>query len=92
MATREKINELADISESPLMFLEPERYDEAIVGVAEMFGGTITVAYDRMRVIEILMHQDGMDRDEAEEFFSFNIIGSYVGEGTPIYIDTRYAE
>ena len=28
--------------------------------------------------------QDGMDRDEAEEFFWFNIEGAYVGEATPV--------
>jgi hypothetical protein len=29
---------------------------------------------------------DGMDDEEAEEFFAFNIIGAFVGEKTPLFI------
>ena len=30
--------------------------------------------------------KDGMEYDEALEYFDFNIAGSYVGEQTPIFI------
>ena len=29
---------------------------------------------------------DGMTMDEAEEYFHFNVLGSYVGEYTPVFI------
>jgi hypothetical protein len=38
-------------------------------------------------VIEILMDQ-GMDHDEAIEYYEFNIVGAYVGEQTPLFVNT----
>ena len=73
------------------MLLEPEIFDDAIIGVTERADGGQLVAYDRQRVIDILMQQ-GMDRDEAEEYYSFNICGAWMGEGTPCMVDTRWAE
>ena len=37
-------------------------------------------------IIGTLMDRDGMSREEAIEFFDFNIAGAYVGEYTPIYM------
>jgi hypothetical protein len=48
------------------------------------------VAYDRTIVIDILARE--MTREEAEEFFEFNTIGSWMGDLTPVFIDTRPAE
>jgi len=49
----------------------------------------MVLIYDYEKVIEILM-KDEMDRDEAEDFFSFNILGAYMGEKTPLFsIDLR---
>lgn len=73
------------------LFLEPAAFDEAILGIAHRFGGLAVVAYDRGRVIDVLM-RDGLDREEAEEFFEFNTIGAWMGDATPVFIDTRPAE
>ena len=32
------------------------------------------------------MKRDGMTHDEATEFFEFNVVGSWVGEETPIFL------
>ena len=88
MSTREKI---ADYLEEA-MFLDPaELFDEAIIGVAERAGGLGVVAYDRAVCIERLI-ADGMTEEEAEEFFEFNTLGSWVGDMTPVFIDSRFAE
>ena len=61
--------------------------DDAILGVSRRFGqATPLVAYDYGRVISTPMERDGMGREEAEEFFEFNIIGSWVGDGTPLFV------
>ena len=86
MTTRELI---ADSVEGAL-FLDPADYDEAIIGLAYRFGMMPVVAYDRTRVVDILARD--MSREDAEEFFEFNIIGSWWGDVTPVFIDTRYAE
>jgi hypothetical protein len=61
-------------------------FDEAILGTCRRFGQQTTVAYDYNKVIEILM-KDGMTFEEAEEYFEFNIIGAWVGDGTPVFIE-----
>ena len=37
-------------------------------------------------IIGTLQERDGMTNTEANEYFDFNIAGSYVGEYTPIYM------
>ena len=55
--------------------------DDAILGVV----GT-TVAYSSQRIINVLMSEDGMTYDEAQEYFDFNIAGAKC-EGCPIFVD-----
>jgi len=79
--TREDLVELCGDDE--LLFADG--FDEAILGVGTRCGKPTIVIYDRAKCIEILVAQ-GMDFDEAEEFFSFNTEGSWVGDRTPIYL------
>jgi uncharacterized beta-barrel protein YwiB (DUF1934 family) len=41
--------------------------------------------YDRTACINILVNQ-GMEPEEAEEYFQFNVEGSWVGESTPVFL------
>jgi len=43
------------------------------------------VAYDVTKIIDALI-EDGMEPEDAEEHFSFNVMGSYIGEMTPMFI------
>jgi len=69
-----------------LLYLSEPEFDEAIVGVADRIGMETVVVYDTSKVIDILCERDGMDREQATEFYEFNIIGAYVGERTPMFI------
>ena len=60
-------------------------FDTALIGVGERCGSPDLVVYDAEKCVSILM-QDGMDRSEAHEYFTFNTLGSYVGGETPIYV------
>lgn len=86
MATRELINEMLEEA----IFLEPLDFDEAIIGIAQRFGMDPVVCYDRTRCIDILARD--MSREEAEEFFEFNTIGFWMGDATPVFVDTRPSE
>jgi hypothetical protein len=33
------------------------------------------------------MERDGMSREDAEEYFDFNVAGAWVGEGMPVFLD-----
>ena len=60
--------------------------DEAIVGLLQIDGFPV-IAYSSERVVRILMDRDSMTRDEALEFFAFNIEGA-VGSGQlPVFIN-----
>jgi hypothetical protein len=76
---------LADINPE-LMFMDPERFDMAIVGYIERFGQEPVVCYNKDKVLEILM-ENGMDWEEADEYYQFNILGAYVGEQTPVFLE-----
>ena len=69
-----------------LLYLSEPEFDSAIVGVADRIGMETVVVYDTSRVIDILCERDGMDREQATEFYEFNILGAYVGERTPMFI------
>lgn len=64
-------------------------HDNAIIGVSCGAGDECRVCYSRQGVIDNLVDQ-GMDSDEAEEFFEFNIAGAYVGPGTPQFLVIDY--
>ena len=65
--------------------LTADGFDEAILGVVERIG-VQAVCYDLDKVISILMERDGMDEDEAWEYYQFNIAGAWVGESTPLFL------
>ena len=72
--------------EEELLKITGEMYDKAIAGIACVWQGNErvgTLIYDGEKLIEVFM-SDGMTREEAIEWISFNIEGAYVGPATPI--------
>lgn len=64
-------------------------FDEAIIGLTEpYFGRSPAVAYDKAKMVEVLMKRDKMSRFDAIEFLEFNTWNAYVGEHTPVWIET----
>lgn len=61
-------------------------YDHCILGVAFHVGIDETVAYDTGCILDTLKKDDGMTEGEAREYFEFNILGSYVGDRTPVFV------
>tara|TARA_R110002096_G_scaffold408833_1_gene608075 strand:+ start:873 stop:1121 length:249 start_codon:yes stop_codon:yes gene_type:complete len=62
-------------------------FEDAFIGVSSRFGSSEPVAtYDRDACIEILM-RDGGSREAAVDHFEYNVAGSWVGEGTPIFLE-----
>jgi len=46
--------------------------------------------YDADAMIELLVIRDEMDREDAEDYFWYNIDGSHLGDDTPIYVFLNY--
>jgi hypothetical protein len=80
---RAMIHEMADQTEyNDIILLDG--LDDAILGMTDRDDRPI-VAYSIEKILEILMVD--MPREDAVEYYHFNIEGLYAGEGTPIYID-----
>ena len=64
--------------------LKADGFDDAILGISSRIGDDSLLAYDYDKCIKIL--QKDLSYEEAVEYMEFNVVGSYVGEGTPIFI------
>lgn len=60
-------------------------FDEAVIGHTENADGETIAVYSREKCLEKLT-ADGMEPDDAEEFFSFNVEGAHMGPRTPIIV------
>jgi hypothetical protein len=72
--------------EHKLDLLKADGLDAACIGIMQGEENKILV-YSVSLVIGILMERDGMDWEEAVEFFDFNIAGAYMGPMTPFWAD-----
>ncbi|MBE25444.1 MAG: hypothetical protein CMM33_08500 [Rhodospirillaceae bacterium] len=65
--------------------------DEAAVGQTTKDGEEVLV-YSADKIIDILMKRDGMDQDEAVEFYDYNIGCLYAGPRTPVLMWEKHEE
>lgn len=64
-----------------------DQFAKAFLGNLFRFGKSDPVAvYDYRKVIRILV-KDGMSMRDAVEWFDFNIVGGYLGETTPVFLN-----
>ena len=92
MILRPDFEEEADIHEWIALVadgaLTADGFDDAIIGVsARSPGRESVVVYDAFECVNVLMKGDGMDREEAWEFFEFNVVGTWMGDRTPVFLD-----
>jgi len=87
MNQAEKVKKLREYcTENAPETLFADGFDDAIIGLANVFNNYIVV-YDRAKCIEIIVERDGLTFEEAEEFFSYNVTGAYVGDFTPAFFE-----
>ncbi len=76
------------------MLLEPRaRYDRCIVGITRRpidhwprAEHQWVAIYDSDLLTHVVMEDDGVEHSLAAEHVSVNIMGAWVGEGTPVYV------
>jgi hypothetical protein len=73
-------------------FLFADGFETAMLGVVLCYTADPVVCYDYETCIEILMKD--MTREDAVEYFDFNVIGAYVGKKTPFFLNrvSEYVE
>ena len=82
----EKLGEYQELGQE--IYSLPEKFDSALVAVGWRFKDGPLAVYDKNKVIGILDAEMGEEGEEwGEEFFDFNIIGSWIGDSTPVFIE-----
>ena len=70
-----------------------KQFEKAFIGYTSYQPNRPCLAiYDTEKCIQILMDDDRMTQDEAMECFEFNIVGSWVGNHTPIFLNRSSIE
>lgn len=70
-----------------VIFFEPSTLDVAIVGISEaQCNRAPCVIYDYQKLLAVFM--EDMSEEDAEEWIAFNVLDGWLGEATPIVIDT----
>jgi len=64
-------------------------FDKAFIGVGHRSGCHDVAVYDYDKCARILMKRDKMSIEDAYEFLDFNVVGAWVGEQTPIFLEKR---
>ena len=80
---RVRKEDIADINPDALL---ADGLDDAIIGFGHQCGSPPVVIYDYDRCVEIFMRDNNWDHEDAMEWMQFNVIGAYVGPGTPIFM------
>ena len=79
------VEEIEDINPEALLC---DGFDDAIIGMAERINLGPVVAYNTEKMIDIMVERDGMTYEDAIEYFDYNILGAWMGEYTPVFIQT----
>lgn len=61
-------------------------FNRGFLGMVQEWNGRVRAVYDFDRCVRVLVRRDKMTEEEAVEFMEFNVVGSYVGEETPLFV------
>jgi len=61
-------------------------FEDALIGFGHRFNNQVAI-YDYRKCVEVLMKRDKMTEEDAIENMEYNVVGSYVGDNTPIFFD-----
>jgi hypothetical protein len=73
-----------DLAEYNEDMLFADGFDDALIGIVERAGLPPIACYNKEKCIEILMKD--MSLEDADDYFYYNVVGSYVGENTPCFL------
>ena len=63
-------------------------FEGVFIGVSTRCGQPTLAVYDANKCLQILIHRDDMNHEEALEYFNFNVIGAWVGDETPLFLES----
>jgi|688.fasta_scaffold00026_177 hypothetical protein len=66
--------------------LKADGFESAFLGTIDRCGQPTIFVYDYSLAVRLLMTRDKMSMDEAMEYLEFNVVGAWVGAGTPAFL------
>jgi len=83
--TREMISEaFIEMDEAEVLLMDG--FDEAFIGHSQRINEPRLAVYSWELMMKVCMERDSMTEEEADEYISYNCIGAWVGERTPIIV------
>lgn len=76
---------MADLHDNNPEALVADGFEDAYMGYAAQACSSPLAVYDYDRCVRVLMERDGMSWDEAVDFIEFNVVGAFLGPGTPLF-------
>ena len=58
----------------------------ALIGYVHRAGSSPVACYDEKKAIEAIQLNGDLTREEALDYYYFNVAGAYVGENTPFFL------
>ena len=92
-SVRQKINNFIEVAYSDYSdkILLADGFDDAFIGIGENSEGNPVAVYSVDKCLDILAKQFKDEEDavgDAIDYFEFNVKGCYVGEFTPMFVNT----
>ena len=93
ITTRERISDFVEATYSDYSdkILLADGFDDAFIGIGENSEGNPVAVYSVDKCLDILAEQFKDEEDavgDAIDYFEFNVKGCYVGEFTPMFVNT----
>ena len=63
-------------------------FEKAFIGLGRQGPHRLAV-YDYNKCVRILMKREDWSEEDALEWMEFNVVGAWVGEQTPIFVETN---
>lgn len=76
----------AQLTEENPEALLADGFEKALIGVAQRCGQPSLAVYDVQLAFDILVDRDGLTYEEAAEHMSFNVLGSWNGPHSPVWL------
>ena len=61
-------------------------FDAALLGIGERAGQPTIAVYDFDLCVAVLCERDNMSIDEAMDYMYYNVVGSWMGDQTQIFV------
>ena len=80
--------ELTDLYGDDRPLLRIDDHGGSFIGIVCRFNDTFAL-YDRDKYVRHLWETNGGELEDWEEYFELNVLGAWVGEGTPAFLIAR---